>query len=84
MRSVLSPEIPVSTTSSGLMVVTIAFRKSRTSTSRHGIVHVPTLRVRHSGVGLLYSGCKTSPCGDVLYDAMLFFERVKLAFDTPK
>ena len=51
----------------------------------HRIVHVPALGMRTFWCGAVIFGLKdVAARGDVLYDAVLFFLTVELAFNTPK
>ena len=83
----LRPEnVPVSTMSSGLIVVTMRFQKiEHFDFGAHGIVHVPALGMRAFRRGAVIFGLENIAARhDVFYDAVLFFEAVKLAFNTPK
>ena len=51
----------------------------------HRIVHVPALRMRAFRSGaVIFRLENIATRRNVLYDAMLFFRRVELAFNTPK
>src|SRR5690242_6824224 len=87
MRSVLNPEnVPVSTTNSGLIVVTRHFRKSSTSTSAVSESYMcHRSGCGHSGVARWYSGCSTSP-RSAMCDTIRcsFLSAWNFRFNTPK